>query len=147
MRFPRSLARLGEVLDLHVERDGRFYLLSFRRPRPWLCSDPLREQLWIMDRPDSRPGELDPEEKAAARLFRRWTDLVPEGASPFTVKVKNPPVFRGKVIRIGYRSNKWNGDDTDYTHEFDEAPRLERAGDVFRISGGTFRVTARGIAR
>lgn len=148
MKFPRSLARLGQVLDLHLERDGRFYELRWRsRPRPWLCSDPVRELLWIMPDPETDLEELEDDDRPAARLCRRWSDLPEQGASPFTVKVRNPPVFKGNVLRIGYRSDKWSGNRTDYTHRFVDAPRLVRAGDVYRISGGTFRVTARGIVR
>jgi hypothetical protein len=50
------------------------------------------------------------------------------------------------MVRIGYRSDKWDGNkETDYEHEYKSHPQLVQAGEVYRISGGKQRVTPDGI--
>jgi hypothetical protein len=78
-------------------------------------------------------------------VYGKWHDLEPIGATEGLVTVSDEPVFKGLVSSIGYRSDKWSGEFEDYEHVFRRRPRLFRAGDVYRISGGALRVTARGI--
>jgi hypothetical protein len=138
---------LGEVLDLRVEQDGRRSTLSWKRPH-WLCAEPGTQRLWILPMPAEEPEPLedfDEDLRAAAKLYRRWSDLVPVGATRVQVRITSSAEFRGHVNVIGYRSSKWNGSFDEYEHIFTRPPRIERAGEVYRITGSTLRVTPGGI--
>jgi len=146
MRVPRAVAVLGEVLDLTLEGDGRRSTIRLKRPY-WLCGEPGRERLWLYPAAKTKPQPLSDfgdELREAKKLYRRWHDLVPIGATDVRLRV-GPPELVGRVKTIGYRSHKWSGKFDDWQHDFRRPPRLERAGEVYRISGGALRVTARGI--
>ena len=147
MKIPRSLAALGEVLDLRVERDGRRSTLRWNSAH-WLCGEASAKRLWIVPASREEPAPLEDFEedlRDAIKLYRRWHDLTPIGATAIEVKVSDPPVFRGFVNVIGYRSDKWSGDFDNYDHVFTSPPQIEKFGEVYRISGGALRVTAGGI--
>lgn len=144
MRVPRAVAVLGKVLDLRVERpDGFVTLLKVRRD---MCADESKKKLWLLPPVRQKYGAVAGVDfRGAEKVYRLWHDLEPIGFAAASVRL-GEDVYRGRVLTIGYRSDKWTGQDEDYTHSFRAPyPRLVQSGDVYRISGGALRVTARGV--
>jgi len=66
-------------------------------------------------------------------------------------KINSPDVSHlaqlGDVLEIGYKSDKWNQEPTDYLHEFETPPQLfaTRDGRSLVITGGNLRIKSSGI--
>jgi hypothetical protein len=149
VKVPTTLARLGDVLDVRVERDGKRVTLTWRRPY-WLCADTTLRRLWLVPAPRGR-GEklagasLPADLKAAAKVHKRWSDFEPERAARAGVRLGEPRE-RGVAVSIGYRSDKWTGNAEDYEHAFESGrTRVRQLGDVYLISGGGITVTPAGV--
>lgn len=142
MSIPKHLAELGRVLDLRVERDGVRGLLKLRGLV--MCSDSTERRLWLVPAPKGRKQKLQPSQADVAQVFKNWTQFEASGVKPQQVRLGEPE-YLGRVVTIGYRSDKWDGTPRDYEHLFERPPRLTRLGDVYRISGGGLRVTPRGV--
>ncbi len=148
MKLPAVLVKLGEVLDLKVEKDGKRRVLTWRRTY-WLCADETERRLWLVPKPTTRGGKLNAaragrELKAAMRVHERWSDFTPELLTPVRVRL-GAERERGRGITIGYRSTKWTGKAEDYEHQFEGANKVRQLGSVYLISGGGVSVTPAGV--
>lgn len=146
VRVPDNLVALGSVLDVVVERDGRRERLEPGGPQ-WLCADASKETLWLLPKktvPGRLPDGADAEIRRMGSVYRQWNDFEPRRTQltpPLTVRGKWRLV--GRVVRMGYRSDKWDARPNNYEHDFGRA-RLVRLGPLYRIAGGV-KVTSRGI--
>lgn len=148
---PDNLVQLGTVLDLTVEQDGKREKLTPRRGRQLLCSDASKETLWLLPKPKKKRtvrGPLPTNVAAALRrmaaVYRSWHDFEPRRTQVTpSMTVEGRWLALGQAVRIGYRSDKWDGRDHHYEHDFDRAQVL-KLGPLYRITGGV-RVTPRGI--
>lgn len=163
-RVPPQTVRLGHVLDLHVEvnADTRVRIDEWHT---WLmcCGEngfdlqPGRAKLFLFApmRDDSDASERD--RSAATRAYERWHKREAKRVDVYDV----PDTFRhcqGRVLRIGYQSDKWGqrGKGHDYDHDFCERDGLPPLlyTDVRDISkargavlvGGDMVITEGGIA-
>jgi hypothetical protein len=143
MQLPASVAVLGKVLDIQYVTNGEIRKTSF--PDFALCSGPDRKTLWLWPFPKKRSARQPDQVKGAAKIRESWSELEAD-----TVYEARPPLGKtverlGTIKTIGYRSDKWTGTNRDYQHEYESAPVIYRSGNVFRIRGGSQRVTPRGI--
>src|SRR5262245_27545797 len=108
---PDGLVRLGQVLDLVVERDGRRSTLQWR-PALWLWTDVSRKVLWLMSAPKSRgsayPRRPAGELRQLGSVHRLWSDFEPARVVRHRVRLGREWRYRGRAVRIGYRSDKWH---------------------------------------
>jgi len=161
-RFAAQTVALGTVLDLSIAPSARERIFVTEWRGWWLLTTP--------DAMDRAPGY--------ARLFlaagrAERTDEAPNGAAAETftawhardadrvVELEVPsrlPHVQGRLLRLGYRSDKWarRGQWDDYEHDFSErggAPPLlytDRAdiedSSAALVVGGDMVITERGIA-
>lgn len=142
--MPTRVVRLGRVLDLRVEANGKIATLSWQAVHA-LSADTTRRRLWLYPVKAEKKTKLeDGEFDELAKVYREWKSFPPSGVTRRKVRM-GAPAFRGRVLAIGYRSDKWTGEPKSYEHHFEKPPRLTKLGDVYRISGGRLRVTPRGI--
>lgn len=160
---PRTVL-LGMVLDLTIERNGERVTLT-DEVRGWVMATteagmdaaPGRARLYLFPASELAPDVGDDSKFARAReTFERWharqAEQVTEAEVPDTVGY-----LQGRLIRIGYRSDKWgrSGDFHDYDHSFAEAgalpPKLysdtEELQDMTAavVVGGDMSITEAGI--
>lgn len=133
-----GLVRLGQVLDLVLENDGRRSTLEWGRPL-WLCTDLSRKVLWLVPAPPSR-GTMFPrrpvgELRQLGSVHRLWSDFEPARVARVRGSF-GPWRYRGRAVRIGYRSDKWSGKPANYEHDFKGHTRVIQSGRVYRLSGG-----------
>lgn len=150
IRLPDALVALGQVLDVVIEHNGRRMVLDFPKPPHWLCTDIGRQALYLLPIPKGHRGQRFPagaggQLGALASVFRTWSDFEPRRASLVTTRLGREWKARGRVVRIGYRSDKWTNKPTDYEHDFKAQPRIAQLGTLYRISGSRLKVTAAGI--
>jgi hypothetical protein len=159
-RAPATTAMLGRVLDLQVERDG--HRITVTGWAGWaLLTDPNamdrapgRARLYLA--PWKPAGKRALRNAAAEETYAAWHARNPKQRLELDVP-DELGAYQGRVIRIGYRSDKWGrrGSSHDYDHDFREgrhtAPKLytdtrniDRARGAV-IVGGDMRVTERGI--
>lgn len=144
---PDNMVALGTVLDLTVEHDGRRQKYGPAPGAQWLCGDATKETLWLLPKETGR-GRLPEGCEAALRrmaaVYRAWNDFEPRRTqlTP-ALRVEGDWKPLGRAVRIGYRSDKWDGRAANYEHDFERA-RVMKLGPLLRIAGGV-RVTPRGI--
>jgi hypothetical protein len=147
MRLPRSAATLGKFLDAYyveLESAGPPKKLVLRRYV--LAGDVDGRTIWLVPAPTKKLDESPDDVPAAAKLRRLWSKLEPDSVEAVTPKTgRDVPV--GRMVKIGYRSDKWNRARTekDYEHEYRSRPLLTKSGEIYRISGGKQVITRRGI--
>lgn len=153
---------LGTVLDAVIEIRGQRHTVK-RWHGMKLLTDPdaidrARPKLYLVRGRLERPTRLEPgaDAGAASRTFEGWhqreNDLVGE------LETKAAKYAQGRMVVIGYRSDKWErkGKAHDYSHDFFEdggrpplvytdTRDLEAARTVV-VVGGSMRVTRAGIA-
>lgn len=162
-KYPPTQARLGFVLDLTIEPNGE-QRIRIDEWRNWLmCVGENgfdlragRGKLFLFaPQADGEPRQRD--FSAAARAYERWHKREAKKVSTFVV----PDALRhcqGRVLRIGYRSDKWGqrGKSHDYDHDFLErdglppllytdTKNIDRARGAVLV-GGSMVITEGGIA-
>lgn len=143
MKLPDSVALLGGGLDLTFESKGKVYEMELRGLA--LSASPDRRTLWLWPRPKKPTRVSVSEFPRAAELRRAWSQLKPDEVLVARPRLGKSVVKLGRVLSIGYRSDKWTGTNDDYQHNFSAPPILERSGQVLRLRGGKLRVTPDGI--
>ncbi len=164
-RIPPQTARLGFVLDLHVEVNSETRI-RIDEWGGWLmcCGEngfdlpPGRSKLFLFaPLPDERSADERADYTAATKAYERWHKREAKQVDVYDVPDRIVHC-QGRVLRIGYRSDKWGqrGKGCDYDHDFCErdglAPLLYT--DVKDISkargavlvGGDMVITEGGIA-
>jgi hypothetical protein len=164
-RVPPQAVRLGYVLDLHVEVNATTRV----RIDEWAewcmcCGDngfelpPGRSKLYLFaPLPDKKPASEDTNYSAATRAYERWHKREAKRVDVYDVPDRIVHC-QGRVLRIGYRSDKWGqrGKGHDYDHDFCERDGLPPllytdTRDVARargavLVGGDMTITEEGIA-
>lgn len=163
IRVPRELVFLGYVLDAIIEKDGTVIKVKDDWYNWFLCTTPGAERLasgraslFLLDSGVYMGIEKKPSKKAR-RTYFEWSKNTPQ--QTFEASVPDDfPYLQGRIIRIGYASDKWTrrGRYENYDHDFYESggiPPLIRTDkkDIAKskgavIKGGTMSITARGIA-
>lgn len=161
-RVPATTAQLGTVLDLRIDQ-GATRLFLYSDWSGWL----LLTDADAMERDKPRlylvafngygdAGDAAPD-SAAVETVERWNKRGYDFIADVDVSGDDMGYRQGRVMSIGYRSDKWGdaGDFHDYDHDFGEgggAPPLiytDRADIALAkaavIVGGDFQVTERGI--
>lgn len=151
--------KLGTVLDCTIAHgDKRLFVTEWRGFQLLTGEDAmnqLRPRLYLVrGRLGADPG-IDPDRANAT--YRRWHDRDPERVGELET-ADRVTILLGRMIRLGYRSDKWDrrGRTVDYDHDFQEGrgvaplvyvdkPNVRSVGTVIVI-GGSMRVTERGIA-
>jgi len=158
-RVPRVTAKLGTVLDCTIAYGSKRHFVNEWRGFQLLTGehamDAQRPALYfVKGRLRGDPG-VDAE--AAAETYRRWHDRDPAKVGELDCADACPHA-QGRMLRLGYRSDKWGKRNTyvDYDHDFLEdsgtAPlvytntRTLGAATTIVVVGGSMRVTERGIA-
>lgn len=158
-RVPAVTIKLGTVLDCTIAHGPQrafvdewkgFQLLSDED-----AMDRARPRLYfVRGRLGADPGVEDLE--GAARTYKRWTQRDPEHVGE--LDTRDARYLQGRMLRVGYRSDKWNrrGRTVDYDHDFLEdggsAPlvytdtKTIEAARTIIVLGGSMRVTEGGIA-
>lgn len=162
-RIPGRTVELGSLLDLHVELDAS-HRVRVDEWAGWLVTIPEhgfellpgRAKIFLFA-PKPAPVRDAGNLSAAERAYKRWHKRGAEELAVHTVP-DHVGHYCGRVLRIGYRSDKWGprGKTIDYDHDFTEngarAPKLytsssERNGSTAAlIVGGDMTITERGIA-
>ena len=153
---PRQLVQIGTVRELRFA-DGR--VMRWKVGERWpLLADPGAEKgsagrtrLYMV--PPGRKLSPHAAHKSSTRTFQTWHDFDPRRT--YTLDVPLSDEFTqaiGDVASIVYRSDKWQaGKPIDYEHEFSKPhPRADGTGTrqnptAIQLSGGRFRLTARGL--
>lgn len=157
-RVPAITVKLGTVLDCtiasgtaraFVDEWKGFQLLTGEN-----AMDARRPGLYFVK---GRIGpDPDVDAAAAAKTYRRWHERDP--AKVGELECDAGTYCQGRLLRLGYRSDKWGrrGRTVDYDHDFLEeggtAPlvytntRTLEAATTIVVVGGSMRVTERGIA-
>jgi hypothetical protein len=153
---PRQLVQIGTVRELRFT-DGR--VMRWKVGERWpLLADPGAEKgsagrtrLYMVP-PGRRPSKHEAH-KSSRRTFETWHDF--DIRRTYTLDVPLSDEFTealGDVSAIVYRSDKWQpGRAIDYEHEFSKPyPRADGVGArasprAIQLSGGKFRLTARGL--
>jgi hypothetical protein len=162
-KIPSVTVAIGTVLDLHVQIDSATRA-RIDEWRGWLIVIPehgfaLRAghaKLFLFSPKVRRPvagGNLS----AAERAYRRWHKRDPLELVQHKV-ADTVPYEQARVLRIGYRSDKWGpaGKEHDYDHDFLEhggrPPKLytdrssiEKSSAAVLV-GGSMSISERGIA-
>jgi hypothetical protein len=169
LQRPHKVARvttlLGVVLDLQLELQGGRKRLLVTEWEGWALltdNDGMdraegRARLYLVPFVDTAGKFNAPRAlELGAETYKRWH----ERRSDDVLHLDVPDSFaheQGRVLRIGYRSDKWRrrGDAVDYDHDFREdgatAPKLYtdsrelQAARGAVITGGSMRVTEAGI--
>lgn len=154
----RQLVQVGTLRALEFT-DGTRMSWSVREAWP-LLADPGAEKgsrgrtrLYAVP-PRGRSNADRDAHKTASRTFETWHDFEPR--TTFTLDIPLSDEFTtpiGNATKIVYRSDKWqDGEPVDYEHSFKpSAPaRVDGKGpkgspSAIQISGGAFRLTARGL--
>jgi len=157
--IPAVTVCLGTVLDLRV-RQNASTRLTIGDWRDWLmladenAMDSERPRLYLV------PGELSADDSReaigpAAETYERWHKRGYEFVDDVEISESDIGHLQGRVLVIGYRSDKWGGESNDYDHDFcegDGSPPLlytNRASvdnaTAAVIVGGDMRITPRGI--
>lgn len=155
---PPVTVQLGTVLDVRFEFRGQRITVDEWDGWQLLTDegamDSARPRLWLLPgklEADAERDAIGPAPRTYERWHRRGFDFVSD------LEVSDSPIgFRqGRVVGIGYRSDKWGrrGETHDYDHDFTEGdpPLLytDRAdiadATAAVIVGGDMRVTERGI--
>lgn len=158
---PKVTVQLGTVLDLRVQKDASTRL-TIDEWDGWLlltdenAMDSSRPRLFLV------PGELGQDDSReavgpAAETYERWHRRGYDFVDNVDVSGASIGFCQGRVMVIGYRSDKWGdpGKTHDYDHDFTEAgaqpPLLytNRAAideaTTAVIVGGDMRISPRGI--
>lgn len=158
---PKVTVCLGTVLDLRVRQDASTRL-TIGDWRDWLmltdenAMDSERPRLYLV------PGTLSADDSReavgpAAETYERWHKRGYEFVDDVEISESDIGYLQGRVLVIGYRSDKWEGSGAfnDYDHDFgedDATPPLlyTNRADVDNataavIVGGDMRITPRGI--
>ena len=144
MTMPSVLVILGTALDLQVEDGSARKRIAWGR-RHVVAADAKKRTLWIFPAPKKKAADVDESVLAPLRsVYRLWSGFESKNTQRTTVKLGDP-VRRGRARAIGYRSDKWTGQTTDYQHDFDHPPSVTQHGEVYRIQGAHLRVTPRGV--
>lgn len=160
---PRTVL-LGMVLDLTIEHAGERVTLTdevlgwvMATTEAGMDAAPGRARLYLFPASDTELEVGDDSKFARAReTFERWhareAEQVTEAEVPDTVGY-----FQGRLIRLGYRSDKWGprGDCHDYDHSFTEhdalAPKFYSDTEELEgmtaavVTGGGMSITEAGI--
>lgn len=155
---PPVTVMLGAVLDLRVE-DGQVRI-AVDDWEGWLlltdenAMDSNRPRLFLVAADLADGTELEAV-GPAAQTYERWHRRQHDGVSDVDVSGEEIGYYQGRVLSIGYRSDKWgrSGEEHDYDHDFTEGepPKLytDRAdiadARAAVVVGGDMRVTERGI--
>lgn len=159
-RVPATTVQLGTVLDLRVDQGAIRLTLDDDWTGWLLLTDPdamdrALPRLYLV--PGRSRGSAGEAPEAAAETFERWNKRGYDFVADVEVSDNDIGYPQGRVMSIGYRSDKWGnpGDFNDYDHDFGEQggsmPLLytDRAdlslATAAVIVGGDFRVTERGI--
>jgi hypothetical protein len=162
--IPPVVVQLGTVLDLDVttEHGTRLFVKEWRG---WLMltgeagmdAAPGRARLFLVKA--TRRATLGPDAVSdrAAETFARWNERDAATAFELNGLPDSIAYYQGRVLRIGYRSDKWNarGKRVDYDHDCQERggkpPRLYSSNASIERSraavlvGGSMHITERGI--
>lgn len=155
---PRVTLKLGTVLDCIIaDGDARAFVDEWKGYQLLTgesAMDAARPALYfVRGRLGGDPGV---DAAAAARTYRRWHERDPERVGE--LETSPCPFRQGRMLRVGYRSDKWGrrGKQVAYDHDFLEdggrAPlvytntRTLEAATTIIVVGGSMRVTERGIA-
>ena len=160
---PKEIVFLGWVLDAIVE-SGETVIKVKDEWHGWFMATssgseklrPGRARLFLLNSDVFFSKDRKPSKKAAKTL-KNWTARNPDEV--FQTKAPDDfPHKQGELSRLGYSSDKWEhkGKFFDYDHDFRESggrPPTVRTDhkDIAKskgavISGGTMRITNRGIA-
>jgi len=155
---PRQLVRVADALSLTFD-DGREYV--FRADRsPGVLVEPGVEKesagkARIVIASLAAAVQGAPPHKTAERTFETWTSRLPRSKESLQADVPGFDEFPdlvGKVKTIRYRSDKWSAQGRrtlhNYFHDFGPKalPDCHRGPHgAMMLSGGAFRITARGI--
>jgi hypothetical protein len=165
-RIPSRTVQLGTVLDLDCAPNARSRLF-IDDWRNWLmCCDergfdaaPGRARLWLLKvTPHNVPIDSDDLiSDAAGEAFAEWHDREPDSVVEVGGLPDHIGHYQGRVLRIGYRSDKWHprGTTVDYDHDcferggqppklYTSHARIESSRAAV-IVGGTMHITHRGI--
>ena len=153
---PRQLVQIGFIRGLEFA-DGRLISWSVRERWP-LLADPGAEKgsagrtrLYTLAGGNAA-SDHDPH-KSSTRTFETWHDFDPRRTYTLDVPLSDEfGTALGDVVSIVYRSDKWQaGRFVDYQHDFSRPyPRADAVGTreqprAIQLSGGKFRLTARGL--
>lgn len=130
-KYPPTTVKLGFVLDMQLEPNPEVRL-RIEEWRDWLmaCGEngfelpPGRGKLFLF-----APVELDDASRrdmsAATRAYERWHRREAGRVDMYDVPDELAHL-QGRVLRIGYRSDKWGrrGSEHDYDHDFCEGDAL-----------------------
>lgn len=158
---PQVTVLLGMVLDLQLERGNTRTVVDEWAGWALLTTETAMELEPGHAKLILLAGELHPRRKPLRPVdvstYERWH----QRAASELLELDAPDqigFFQGRVVRLGYRSDKWGrkGQTHDYDHAFTErghtapklytdTPELARARGAV-IVGGDMSVTSRGIA-
>lgn len=163
IRVPREIVFLGYVLDAIIERDNQVIKVKNEWHNWFMCTSPGAERLssgrsslFLLDSGIYKGIDKKPSQKAR-QTYYEWTKNNPK--QTFETGVPDDfPYVQGRIIRIGYASDKWTrrGRYENYDHDFydcggiapiirtDKKDIAKSNGAV--IKGGSMRITSRGIA-
>lgn len=158
---PRTVA-LGTVLDLSIAPSSRERVFVAEWRGWWLLTTPDAMErapgyarLFLASGRAERTGEAP--DGAGAETYAAWHERDPDRVLELDVPSQLPHL-QGRLLRLGYRSDKWGrrGEFEDYEHDFSEragAPPLiytDRAdiedSSAALVVGGDMVITERGIA-
>lgn len=119
-----------------------------------LCSNPSGKKLIIFITRPKRPTEkslkkIQPFIQRSENLYQKWSDFKPDGLNAHQATEKKLKQFKGEVVSVTYRSDKWTGKMVDYIHTFENktVAHMDDFNDprMIEISGQKLRVKAEGI--
>ena len=160
-RVPRVTAKLGTVLDCTIAHGSARAFVDewkgFQLLTGVNAMDSRRPCLYfVRGRLGSDPGISERAARAGANTYKRWHQRDPARVGELDTE---PCEYQqGRMLRLGYRSDKWGqrGRAVAYDHDFLEdggsAPlvytntRTLEAATTIIVVGGSMRVTERGIA-
>lgn len=147
-RVPDAFAVLGTVLELTVEEGGKRRSFEFKRPY-YVAADAGKKTVWLIRSTKKTKPVADPrapELREVEQVFRMWFDFEPRRGWSQPLKVAGDWQYRGEVVRIRYRSDKWHAKKQEnYEHQFSTPPGLHQLDGLYRMSGPALKVTPSGI--
>ncbi len=152
-----AYGKRGAVYGGLVWSDGRFHWMNALRPGgtvPFDLAQVSPLELWDAAagrQPNPKRRNPSSAHQRAARTFAMWHEFPHGKVSRVTVPFTRMPrhlVRLGEVVRIDYRSNKWEGKNRTYTHAT-KRPRPILVTDpdarTVNLVGGAMRPTADGL--
>lgn len=149
--IPQYLAELGTVLVVELT-DGS---IQDYRTKWRFCATETGKTIWLIKtsrstRLSGSAGKMIEKQNKvysqAKRLYERFSDWQARYTSKAKIDTDGQLRLIGRVKSLAYESDKWEGRETAYVHDFKRPPSIWTDGKrVMKITGPSLRITARGI--